>query len=174
MPDPELPDESGMFTTGYWLIPVARFVEEFGTNDWETLMRLCEEITKRHTSEGARPRLPWAKRHDGFVCDPEPILTLVEPLRADASPYVRKSVADLLNDVSKDHSNRVMSLCIRRSAEGDERTQWIVRHGLGSLTKTNSDAAIAICSGKLRVGQPEERGVQRRTPCAKVSIAKWS
>jgi len=187
---PELHDESGMFTHGYWLMPVARFVEEFGTNNWEASMRLCEEITKRHTgeysvrpylesetertlarmkewaaspnshvrrlaSEGARPRLPWAKRHDGFVNDPEPILTLVEPLRSDASAYVRKSVANLLNDVSKDHPNRVISLCTRWSAEGDERTQWIIRHGLRSLTKANNHTSIAICNGEWRVQQPQ-------------------
>ncbi|EPR76578.1 hypothetical protein ADILRU_1063 [Leifsonia rubra CMS 76R] len=187
---PELRHESGMFTHGYWLMPVARFVEEFGTNNWKASMRLCQEITKRHTgeysvrpflegetertlarmkewaaspnphvrrlaSEGAKPRLPWAKRHDGFVNDPEPILTLVEPLRADGSPYVRKSVANLLNDVSKDHPNRVLSLCIRWGAEGDERTRWIVRHGLRSLTRANNDTAIAICGGRSRIQQPQ-------------------
>ncbi len=176
----ELDGESGMFTDGYWLMPVARFVEEFGTNDWEASMRLCEAVTKRHTaeyavrpflvdetertlarmtewatsanahvrrlaSEGARPRLPWATLHHGFVKEPEPILTLVEPLRTDASAYVRKSVANLLNDVSKDHPARIVSLCQRWSAEGDDRTQWIVRHGLRSLTKSGNDTAIALC-----------------------------
>lgn len=43
---------------------------------------------RRLTSEGARPRLPWAKRLEDFVADPEPILNLVEPLRSDASAHV--------------------------------------------------------------------------------------
>lgn len=176
---PELESETGMFTEGYWLMPVARFVEEFGHDDWEASMRLCEAVTKRHTgeyairpflaaeadrtlarmtewsaspnshvrrlaSEGARPRLPWAKRLNDFMTNPEPILVLVEPLRADPSAYVRKSVANVLNDVSKDHPERIVSLCDRWSAEGRSQTRWIVRHGLRSLIKSGHAEAIAI------------------------------
>lgn len=176
---PELTAETGMFTEGYWLMPVARFVEEFGIGHWETSMRLCEEITKRHTgeyavrpflrtqpqptlermaqwtsapnahvrrlaSEGARPRLPWAKRLEDFIADPEPILNLVEPLRSDASAYVRNSVANLLNDVSKDHPDRVVSLCSRWITTGDNRTCWIIRHGLRTLATSGHDAATAL------------------------------
>ena len=169
---PPLDGETGMFTEGYWLMPVARFVEEYGLEDWSASMDLCEAVTQRHTaefavrpfleaepdrtlermrqwtgsesahirrlaSEGARPRLPWAKRLEMFIEDPEPILELVEPLKADPSPYVRKSVANLINDVSKDHADRVHDLVERWTKESDDpATEWIVRHGTRTLRKS--------------------------------------
>ena len=165
-----LSGETGMFTEGYWLMPVARFVEEFGHNHFDLSMDLCAEVTRRHTSEyavrpyieaeakralktmakwvksddlhlrrlaseGVRPRLPWAKRLNVFIEDPEPILELVEPLRADPSKYVRKSVANLINDVSKDHPKRIETLAAKWSKDGDKHTDWIVKHGSRTLRK---------------------------------------
>lgn len=168
---PELEGETGMFNLGYWLMPVARLVEDFGDADFDCSMRLLPEITKRNTSEyairpflktdlertlqvmagwtqspnshvrrlaseGVRPRLPWAKRLDAFIEDPAPALGLVEPLRADPSPYVRKSVANLLNDVSKDHPDLVRALAARWLSESDcGATAWIIRHGTRTLRK---------------------------------------
>lgn len=169
---PPLEGETGMFTQGYWLMPVARFVEEYGLTDWSTSMDLNEAVTQRHTaefavrpfveadpertlermrewtgsnsahvrrlaSEGARPRLPWGKRLIMFIEDPEPILALAEPLKADPSAYVRKSVANLINDVSKDHPDRIRELTERWSRDSDApETAWIVRHGTRTLRKS--------------------------------------
>jgi 3-methyladenine DNA glycosylase AlkC len=58
---------------------------------------------QRLVSEGSRPRLPWASRLDLFIRDPRPLLELLEFLRADPSAYVRKSVANALNDILKDN-----------------------------------------------------------------------
>lgn len=169
---PPLEGETGMFTEGYWLMPVARLVEEFGHDHFDTSMKLCAEITRRHTSEyavrpyinadpgrallilrewvqspdlhirrlaseGARPRLPWAKRLDVFIDDPEPILDLVSDLRADPSRYVQKSVANLINDVSKDHPARIEALAERWSKDKHKITDWIIRHGTRTLRKSN-------------------------------------
>lgn len=167
---PPLPGETGMFTEGYWLMPVARLVEEFGLEHFDVSLLLCAEITRRHTSEyavrpylvadpdralayfhdwvnspdahirrlaseGARPRLPWAKRLDIFIDDPEPALAIIEPLRADPSAYVRKSVANLINDVSKDHPNRVKHLVRQWEKDNHPHTNWIIRHGTRSIRK---------------------------------------
>ena len=167
---PPLGGETGMFTEGYWLMPVARFVEEFGHDHFDEALALAAQITRRHTSEyavrpyieaqpkralsvlaewvgsddlhirrlaseGVRPRLPWARRMKTFVDDPEPILKLVAPLRADLSKYVRTSVANLINDVSKDHPDRIVALAKEWSAEKNLRTDWIIRHGTRNLRK---------------------------------------
>ena len=50
---PENPNETGMFTFGYWLWPIARFIELYGLDDFETSIRAIEELTKRHTGEHA-------------------------------------------------------------------------------------------------------------------------
>ena len=167
---PPLQRETGMFTEGYWLMPVARLVEEFGRDHFDASMDLCTEITRRHTSEyavrpyieaeperalstlkewisspdlhirrlaseGVRPRLPWAKRLQIFIEDPKPIIELVTPLRADSSLYVCKSVANLINDVSKDHPELIKELAQEWSLEKNPKTDWIVRHGTRTLRK---------------------------------------
>jgi 3-methyladenine DNA glycosylase AlkC len=74
-----------------------------------TLARLAEWTrdpslhVRRLVSEGTRPRLPWAPRLRRFVDDPSPVLPLLEALRDDPSGYVRRSVANNLNDIAKDH-----------------------------------------------------------------------
>ena len=167
---PPLKSETGMFTEGYWLMPVARLVEEFGRNHFDVSMDLCTEITRRHTSEyavrpyieaeperalailqewvkspdlhirrlaseGVRPRLPWAKRLQIFIDDPKPIIALVTPLRADPSLYVRKSVANLINDVSKDHPELIKALAKEWKLDNNPKTDWIIKHGTRTLIK---------------------------------------
>lgn len=167
---PPLDGETGMFTTGYWLMPVAQIVEDHGTNDPDVSLDLCEAITQRNTaeyavrpyleqhtaktldhvhtwtkhqnshvrrlaSEGVRPRLPWARHLEAFIADPSPALEVAERLRADPSPYVRKSVANLINDVSKDHPETIVDLVTRWQNGALKETQWIIRHGTRTLRK---------------------------------------
>jgi 3-methyladenine DNA glycosylase AlkC len=58
---------------------------------------------RRLVSEGTRPRLPWAPRLRQFQTDPAPVLALLELLKDDPELYVRRSVANSLNDIGKDH-----------------------------------------------------------------------
>lgn len=100
---------------------------------------------RRLASEGIRPRLPWAPRHRAFVEDPGPVIRVLDHLIDDPSPYVRKSVANNLNDVSKDHPERAVSTArewLRRSPS--ERTARLVRHGLRSLIKAGDLAALEL------------------------------
>ena len=62
---------------------------------------------RRLVSEGTRPRLPWGMRLHALVEDPTPLLPILEKLRADPAEYVRRSVANNLNDISKDHPDLV-------------------------------------------------------------------
>lgn len=85
---------------------------------------------RRLASEGTRTRLPWARRLHCFVHDPAPVLELLEPLRADPSAYVRKSVANNLHDIAEDHPQLVIDLCTRWEQGAPKATQWIIRHAL--------------------------------------------
>ncbi len=58
---------------------------------------------RRLVSEGSRPRLPWGLRLQALVADPTPTLPLLAALQDDPSDYVRRSVANHLNDIAKDH-----------------------------------------------------------------------
>jgi 3-methyladenine DNA glycosylase AlkC len=48
---PENPNETGMFSNYYWLMPIAKYVEKYGINHFETSMTAIREITKRNTGE---------------------------------------------------------------------------------------------------------------------------
>ncbi|TMV49461.1 DNA alkylation repair protein [Paenibacillus mesophilus] len=92
------------------------------------------EHVRRLASEGCRPRLPWAMALNEFKDDPSPVLELLELLKEDSSEYVRRSVANNLNDISKDHPGLVMKTA-RRWYGRHPHTDWIVRHACRSLLK---------------------------------------
>jgi 3-methyladenine DNA glycosylase AlkC len=75
---------------------------------------------RRLVSEGSRPRLPWGMQLKFLVADPSPTLPLLEALQDDPSEYVRRSVANHLNDIAKDHPGVVADwlerTCPRRRA----------------------------------------------------------
>ncbi|MEC0091057.1 hypothetical protein [Paenibacillus macquariensis] len=93
-----------------------------------------QEHVRRLASEGCRPRLPWGQALPMFKHDPSPILPVLELLKADPSLYVRKSVANNLNDIVKDHPSVVIDIA-RRWKGKDLHTDWIVRHGCRTLIR---------------------------------------
>ncbi|MBF0613225.1 MAG: DNA alkylation repair protein [Magnetococcales bacterium] len=99
---------------------------------------------RRLASEGARPRLPWGMRLQSFIKDPTPCLEILEPLQADPHPVVRRSVANHLNDVSKDHPLVTVATARRWLATGEQGTRWIVGHALRTLVKEGHPQALAL------------------------------
>jgi 3-methyladenine DNA glycosylase AlkC len=126
-------------------------IRAFLTHEPErTLARLHEWTqdpdvhVRRLVSEGTRPRLPWAPRLARFQADPEPVLALLERLKDDPEPYVRRSVANNLNDITKDHPHRVLAVCRRWMAGASPERRAQVRHALRSLVKAGDEKALAI------------------------------
>ncbi|MFA6961827.1 MAG: DNA alkylation repair protein [Opitutaceae bacterium] len=107
------------------------------------------EHVRRLASEGSRPRLPWGTRLTALVSDPSPAFPILEKLRADDSRYVRKSVANHLNDICKDHPDTALDL-VSTWDRSDVRTAWIVRHALRTLIKRGHPRALAL----LGAGKP--------------------
>jgi 3-methyladenine DNA glycosylase AlkC len=99
---------------------------------------------RRLVSEGTRPRLPWAPRLRAFQADPGPVLALLERLRDDPALYVRRSVANNLNDVSKDHPGLVIETCTRWLADASPERRWIVKHALRTLVRRGDLRALAL------------------------------
>ena len=104
-----------------------------------------DEHVRRLVSEGTRPRLPWGEQLVLFVSEPEHTLPLLELLRADPAEYVRRSVSNHLNDIAKDHPDRVVDVLGRwqREAPGPATT-WIVRHASRTLIKQGHPGALAL------------------------------
>ncbi len=95
---------------------------------------------RRFSSEGCRPRLPWGQAISSLKKDPTPVLPILENLKSDPSLFVRKSVANHLNDISKDHPDFVIRLVKKWKGKNPE-TDWIIRHGCrGLLKKAHTDA----------------------------------
>lgn len=89
---------------------------------------------RRFSSEGCRPRLPWAMALPFLKKDPEPILPILENLKNDSSEFVRRSVANNLNDISKDNPELVLELLAQWKGQTPE-TDWVVKHGCRTLLK---------------------------------------
>lgn len=105
---------------------------------------------RRLVSEGTRPRLPWAPRLRQFQVDPTPVLALLELLKDDPELYVRRSVANNLNDIGKDHPE-LLARTAQAWLQGASRERaWIVGHALRSALKRGEGAALQV----LGFGQP--------------------
>ncbi|WP_186123819.1 DNA alkylation repair protein [Burkholderia gladioli] len=117
--------------------------------DWS---RHEDQAVRRLASEGSRPRLPWSFRLREIEADPALAAPILDNLRADPSDYVRRSVANHLNDVTKLHPDWVLE---RAAAWGvaDAGTRWIVRHALRTLVKRGDARALALlgASGAARI-----------------------
>lgn len=100
---------------------------------------------RRLCSEGTRPRLPWGKRIPAFIADPQPALFILEALKDDGSLYVRRSVANHLGDIAKDHPDLAFALCERWLHEGaSAERKWLIRHAVRHPAKKGNQRALAI------------------------------
>jgi 3-methyladenine DNA glycosylase AlkC len=112
---------------------------------------LCEELTaglkflakwaddkdeniRRAASEGSRPRGVWCAHMGALREKPEQAIAILEPLKADPSIYVRRSVGNWLNDAAKDNAAWVRKLCKRWTKESPvKETQWIAKRALRTV-----------------------------------------
>ncbi len=103
---------------------------------------------RRWASEGSRPRLPWGERLQAFVKDPSPTLPILELLKFDDELYVRKSVANHLNDIAKDHPDFVLKVLgnwRKEAAKGNgQKIEWIIHRALRSLIKAGHPEALKL------------------------------
>ena len=158
----ENPNETGMFTHYYWILPIGKFVQEYGIEHFERSMKAIEEITKRNTgeyavrpyirkypeasvkiieqwakspnfhlrrlsSEGLRPKLPWASKLETFIEAPAPVFKILELLKEDEIVFVKKSVANHLTDWLKVNRTAVLPLIERWQSSENPHTQWIIK-----------------------------------------------
>ena len=90
---------------------------------------------RRLISEGTRPRLPWGMRLTSFINDPNPVLLLLEALKDDDKEYVRRSVANNLNDIAKDHPDTIAQIAGQWLIDADKNRRRLVKHACRTLIK---------------------------------------
>ncbi len=132
-----------------------RFTSEFAIrafleNDLHATLEIIAQWTRhpdRHVrrlvSEGTRPRLPWAGRLPELQRDPSPILALLDALKDDQSEYVRRSVANSLNDISKDHPEVISKLAAQWVANASDQRLALIRHACRTLVKQGHKETLA-------------------------------
>ena len=98
---------------------------------------------RRLVSEGSRPRLPWGLRLQALVHDPSPTLPLLAALQDDQSDYVRRSVANHLNDIAKDHPDLVVHWLEQHLPGATPQRRALLRHASRTLDQAGPRRALA-------------------------------
>ncbi|MDR2258882.1 MAG: hypothetical protein LBE14_07010 [Treponema sp.] len=110
------------------------------------------EHVRRLSSEGCRPRLPWGEGLPMFKKDPAPVLAVLELLKDDPSLYVRKSVANNLNDISKDNPAAVFAVA-KRWQGFSPGTDWIIRRACRTFIRRGDPETYALFGYELLDGE---------------------
>lgn len=99
---------------------------------------------RRLVSEGTRLRLPWAMRVPWLDQHPERVVELLELLKDDPAPLVRRSVANNLNDLGKVHPALLAQTCERWLADATPERRALVEHALRSAVKRGDERALRL------------------------------
>lgn len=98
---------------------------------------------RRLSSEGSRPRLPWSFKLDEVIKNPKLTLPILETLKGDEEIYVQKSVANHLNDISKEHPKLVLDT-ISKWKGISKQTDWVIKHGSRTLLKAGDEKVLKL------------------------------
>lgn len=100
---------------------------------------------RRLVVEALRPRGVWCRHISALKADPEPIKPVLEATLDDKSEYVRKAVANSLNDISKDNPE-LLCKWISNWKKGIISTErkWIIERALRTLVKQNHTTAMKL------------------------------
>ncbi|MDY8138546.1 DNA alkylation repair protein [Aquimarina sp. 2201CG5-10] len=98
---------------------------------------------RRLASEGSRPRLPWAMAIPSFKKDPQKIIPILKNLKNDTSEYVRRSVANNLNDISKDNPEVVIDI-VKKWNGSNKEINKLVKHASRTLLKEGNQEIMQL------------------------------
>lgn len=137
------------FTAEYAIRPFLRLEQERTLACLAEWVRDPDEHVRRLASEGSRPLLPWGERLAALQADPELTLPLLQALKDDPSEYVRRSVANHLNDHSKTHPERIVAvlgewLGAKSDATGKGSLTRLARHASRTLLKAGHPDALRL------------------------------
>jgi 3-methyladenine DNA glycosylase AlkC len=124
---------------------------------------------RRLVSEGTRTRLPWCSHLRNFQKDPSRVVSLIAPMREDASRYVRLSVANNLADLLKDDFDRGLRVAAAWAADSEHYGKWVVKHAIRYFAKDSNPHALALMS-KLRLSPSTTTKIFARKSGRKISV----
>ncbi len=125
---------------------IRQFIHQDQERALATIIRWVDDANhhvRRLASEGTRPRLPWAMRLPQLIKDPSPILPILTALMDDPEDYVRRSVANSLNDIAKDHPDLVAAFIAEHIEGASAERRWLLKHASRTLLKKGHTRALA-------------------------------
>lgn len=121
---------------------------------------------RRLVSEGTRPRLPMTGRIKRFQDNPRPVVKLLEKLKGDPELYVRRSVANNINDIAKDNPAIAIATLQKWGKSKSPDVQWVVKHAARSLIKAGHPEIMELLGAtpdvKIKVGKIKIDPVQKK------------
>jgi 3-methyladenine DNA glycosylase AlkC len=132
------------FTSEFAVRP---FVERYPEKVFARLRKLTGDPNphvRRWCSEGVRPLLPWGRKLRDLVGDPSPLWPILEALKDDDELYVRRSVANTINDIAKHHPELVVQRCAEWSKDSNTNRDWLIKHALRTRIKEGDPGALKI------------------------------
>ena len=123
--------------------PFIKQSPEKAMKQMEAWAESADHHVRRLATEGCRPRLPWATVLPRFKNDPRPVVKILEKLKDDESEYVRRSVANNLNDISKDNPEMVIQIA-KDWLGKNPNTDWVIKHACRSLLKQGEPELMAV------------------------------
>ncbi|WP_096086642.1 DNA alkylation repair protein [Agaribacterium haliotis] len=154
---PCLADLTQLFSAEFAIRPYIERYQDLCFEFFKLWVKSDDEHVRRLVSEGTRSRLPWAAQLPRFRQKPELLEPFLTALSCDDSAYVRKSVANNLNDISKDNAQWMLGLChswqqLSLDAALAERRDWVIKHACRTLVKAGNSEALALLgySGKAK------------------------
>ncbi len=156
------PDFVGLYGTSHFEVSMEalKYFTTFGSSEFAIRVFLKKDFEKtlsvmhnwaedkdphvrRLASEGSRPRLPWSFKLDEIIKNPKHTIPILERLKSDPELYVRKSVANHLNDVSKEHPDTVLELLNQWKGQS-RNTDWVIKHGARTLLKKGDQRVLDV------------------------------
>jgi 3-methyladenine DNA glycosylase AlkC len=169
--------------TAEWAI--RPFIENHPELTFATLARWVADPSahvRRLVSEGSRPRLPWGLQLKALILDPSPTLPLLRALQDDPSEYVRRSVANHLNDIAKDHPQLIVQWLHEHLVDAPPQRRALLKHASRTLIKQGhpdvlqawglgkplrGEAKLSLSPKRLAVGGSLTFTVQLRSSSAR-------
>jgi len=151
------------FTAEFAIRP---FIQAHPELAFATLQRWLDEPSahvRRLVSEGSRPRLPWGLRLQSLVRDPSPTLPLLHRLQDDPAEYVRRSVANHLNDIGKDHPELLVQWVRQHRDDAHPTRSRLLRHASRHLIKQGHAPMLDCWGVGARFDGEVHLSVPRRT-----------
>lgn len=166
-----LKELTSLFSAEFAIRPFIVEHYQLSMNALSTWANDSNEHVRRLVSEGTRPRLPWGLQLRNFIETPLDCLPLLSKLKTDESLYVRRSVANHLNDIAKDHPDLVLDTCmawqkemntmLKNAEDTDEKSRvltseenkaeqtvadvnWLIRHATRTLVKAGHPKSFAL------------------------------